>query len=285
MLSGLDGLHVTDGGGADVTSSDATDEGASDAGIDVGACESGTCGAPAGYQPVLFASNRSTECPNGTTTNDAVVDPSVSIDACPCACNYAPSCVPQPNTFSYGGLAGCLSQFTGGQLDGGCNAINTNLGTGSFHLQMGPFAPSNACTNVAKPGQASAPQGRICTLSSCSACPSLPGFSLCYAKNGDVSCPTGMSKHAIGTDAGVACTACTACTSTAKCKGTLGLFDDNQCSSSLGSLTVDGTCQGFNSNKSVNSVKYVPALDQGTCTPGTSDASVAITGLTTICCP
>lgn len=288
VLSGLDGLEVADGS-ADVTTNDAADDGdaanGSDASIDVGACESGTCGASAGFQPVLFASDRATLCPTGTTTNDAVVDPTAPPNACACACNYAPTCVPQANTFQWG-LSTCGTALTVGQIDGGCDAINNNLGTGSFHMSMGPLSPVNACTNAATPtGQAITPPGRVCTFANCSACPTVAGFALCYAKSGDVSCPSGMTKHSVGTGASLACGACTTCTSTAKCKGTVELFDDNQCNSSLGTLQVDGTCQAYNLNKTINAVKYTPSVDQGTCTPGTSVASVGISAQTTVCCP
>ena len=67
-------------------------------------------------------------------------------------------------------------------------------------------------------------------------------------------------------------------------QGTLQLYGDSLCSMPTGSLTVDGTCQAFN-NGNLKSVKYTPAVDQGTCTPGTSTASIAVSGQTTICCP
>lgn len=283
-LSGLDGLALD--GGSDATFADAADDVApGDAGLDVGTCESGTCGAPLGFQPVLFASDRATLCPPGTTTNDAIVDPAAPLGACSCSCTYQPTCLPQPDAFDYG-LTTCNTPFDAGSLDGGCDTINSNMLTGSLHVAMGPFAPANACTNVAKPtANASTPPGRLCTFASCSACPTVAGFALCYAQNGDVPCPSNTTKHFVGTAASLSCGACSTCTSTANCRGTLQLFDDNQCTSSLGTLQVDGGCQTFNTNKTVNSVKYTATVELGTCTPGTSLASVAISGQTTICCP
>jgi len=283
VLSGLDGLTVVgDGGVSDVTSGDAMN----DAGIDVGACESGACGAPAGFQPVLFAADRGTLCPSGSTTVDAVVDPVVPPNACACECNYQPSCLPEPNSFQFG-VSTCTTPITlQQQLDGGCNTINANLGNGSFHMSIGPFPPSNACTNAVKPGaKPSTPPGRMCTLADCSACAPVSGFALCYAQAGDVECPTKtMTKHSLGTDATLACSACTACSSTAKCKGTVQMFFDTACSSSAGTVTVDGTCQGF-ADSNINSVKYNPSVDQGLCTPGTSTASITMNAPTTVCCP
>jgi len=200
-------------------------------------------------------------------------------------CSYQPSCLPEPNTFQYG-ATGCTSSATLGQLDGGCTSIGSNLGSGSFDMSMAPLSPTNACTNgVQTPAQATTPPGRLCTLAGCSACPTVAGFALCYATNGDVGCPSGMTKHSVGTDAGLSCGACTTCSSTAKCKGTVELYEDNHCGSSLATLQVDGTCQAFSLNKPIDSVKYAPSIDLGTCTPGTSTPTVTVSGQTTVCCP
>ena len=289
VLSGLDNLSIGDGGGTDVTSSDGADDAAKDAGVDaaldVGACESGACGAPAGFQPVLFASDRGTLCPTGSTTLDVVVDPTAPANPCSCNCNYQPSCLPQPITYEYGFNACNIQQTLQGQVDGGCNGTSANLGTG-IHLAAGPLPPANACTNTVKTnGKATTPPGRLCALADCSSCPSVSGFSICYGQGGDVACPQGMTKHSVGSDAQLTCEACTACTSTAKCKGTLQMYSDGQCATPIGALTVDGTCQGFNGNANIQSVKYVPNLDPGMCTPGTSNASIAFSAQTTVCCP
>ena len=283
MISGLDDL--TTDGATDVATSDAGDE-ASDAALDVGSCESGACGAPLGFQPVLFASDRNTACPAGATSIDAVVDPLAPPNGCPCECTYQPTCLPQPDTFEYGILS-CTTPITiNAQLDGGCNAISPSLGNGSFHAQMGPFSPANACTNAVKtPGTVSTTTGRLCSVTDCSACVSIPGFSLCYAQSGDVPCPSSLkTKHTVGTDANLSCSACSLCTSTAKCRGSLQMFSDTACATPNGTLTVDGTCQGFSSSD-IHSLKYTPTLEQGTCTAGTSSASVAVAAQTTVCCP
>ena len=285
LISGLDNLDVGDGGVADVTSADgASDAGLPDVSLDVGACEAGTCGAPAGFQPLFFTSNRQTACPSDTTSVDVVVDPSAPQNACQCECNYQPSCLPQANSFQWG-LSNCATSYSGGQLDGGCNGTNVSLGGTSVHLAMGPFPPTNTCTNALKQNSnPSAPPGRLCTNGDCSSCNAPPGFSMCFAKEGDAQCPTGFTKHAVGTSAALSCSACTACKSTATCAGTLKMFSDDQCGTLLGTLNVDGTCQGFSSSN-VKSVKYNPNVDNGVCTPGTSTSSVALTTQLTVCCP
>jgi hypothetical protein len=285
VLSGLDNLSVDGGdGGASVDAADAADDSVSDAPSDVGSCEASTCGAPEGFQPVLFASDRATPCPTDSTTLDAVFDPQPPLNACTCTCNYQPACFPQTLVYQYGNTTCNSTQVTPLEVDGGCNSEGFVI-QAPVHVAVGPFPPTNACTNALKTnGKATSSPARVCSISSCSTCAPPTGFALCFSKTGDVPCLSSASKHLVGSDTQLACGACTACSSTATCRGTMQLFGDYACSTNQQSVTADGTCQST-SNGGIGSVKYLPAVDQGMCTPGTSAASATLTAPMTVCCP
>jgi hypothetical protein len=153
-------------------------------------------------------------------------------------------------------------------------------------MSFGPFAPtSSACANTLSPGNVASTAGRICSVTSCAACTAPAGLALCFAQPGAVACPASMTAHVIGGGAQVSCTPCTACTSTAKCKGTITVFDDTQCQFKVDAFAVDGTCLSTINVDTLGSYKYAPTVDQGTCTAGTSSASVSVAGQVTVCCP
>ena len=293
LVSSLDGLKVSGDASALSDANDDTTapsdgggdlDAPSDGGLDVGAsCEAGTCGSPAGFQPVLFTSGSPLPCPQSSSSSvDVVVDPAPVTNACTCQCTFQPSCIPQ--LFNFGAGNNCATvQNSNIQLDGGCQQTS-NVQTPT-HIAIGPFAPTNTCTNKlnanTKPQETS---GRICSVADCSSCGAPTGFQLCYAHGGDVACPAATTKHSIGSSAQVACSACTGCSSTAKCKGNIELYQDNLCGLGTTSITVDGTCQ-VTSGNTLGSVRYTVAIDQGTCVAGTSTASTTVSDLTTICCP
>ncbi|HEX4513818.1 MAG TPA: hypothetical protein VH054_09790 [Polyangiaceae bacterium] len=274
VLSGLDDLTVD--AGVDASPPD-------DASLDVGSCDAGACGAPAGFQPILFATGGGApSCPQDTTQHDFVADSIAPVGACGCNCNYQPSCLTQP--LVYGTGVGCATQTkTNVVLDGGCNQAAN--GPPPTHVAVGPFAPTNACTNTVKQsGNPTDTPARICNISSCSACSAPMGFELCFAQNGNVPCPTGLTPHAVGSSSSLVCSACTACSSTAQCKGTLQVYDDANCFSPDGQLQVDGTCQTPSADF-LGAFKYMPTIDPGVCTPGTSTATITLAEQTTVCCP
>jgi len=278
VLSGLDGLEVGD------ASVDASSEASPiDASLDVGpSCGAGACGAPAGFQPVLFATSAAaTSCPSGATQLDVVVDPLAPPNACTCTCEDSPTCLPEALVYGTGNNCGTQTK-TNITLDGGCN--NAGGSIPPSHVSITPFPPTNACTNKLVTGSLQDTHGRICGVSDCSACTAPVGFELCFAQNGDVQCPAGMKQHAVGASDSMQCGPCSACSSTATCKGNLEIFDDGACLSSDGQLPVDGTCQLVSSDF-FGAFKYVPTVDPGTCTGGTSTATVSLTSRTTVCCP
>jgi hypothetical protein len=283
MLSGLDNLSVSDGS-VDIDA-DASDSGLPDVSLDIGTpCEAGACGAPSGFFPVLFAQDRNTACPGASTSTDVIVDPALGGGNCVCTCGFQqPSCFPE--AFSYNTGNTCTSaQTTNTVLDGGCNQGSSQVPPS--HWSIGPFAPTtSACTNTLAPGNVTSAPGRICSITSCAACTAPAGMELCFAQSGNVPCPNGMKGHVIGGGAQVSCTPCTACTSTAKCKGTITVYDDSMCNFEVDKFAVDGTCNSTINVDTLGSYKYAPAVDQGSCTAGTSVATVAVAGSVTVCCP
>ena len=285
MISGLDGLNVVDASAVDASVDvDAADDGPADVvGIDIGtSCEAGTCGAMTNFQPVLFTEGSGT-CPQGTTSFDLIADPAPPANACTCACNYQPQCLPQPLVYGTGNT--CASLQNGNvTLDGGCNQGNNQQVPP--HVAVGPFAPTNACPSKLTQSTTTptSSPARICTISDCASCTAPPGFQLCFAQSGDVPCDAKMTRHVVGANAKLTCSACSACSSTAKCKGTIDIYDNFSCGFTSDTITVDGTCQATTANF-LGSLKYTPAVDPGTCTPGTSDAGVVVSAQTTVCCP
>src|SRR5947209_16992331 len=125
VLSGLDGLHVIDGG------ADTSDP-----------CEAGSCGAPQGFQSVLFAADRNTECP-GSIAIDVVVDPSTQSASCVCTCDPTADGMCLPHALGYHTGDTCLTGATLPPLDGGCNAAS---GVPPSHVSIAPFAATCAQT-------------------------------------------------------------------------------------------------------------------------------------------
>ncbi len=283
VLSGLDGLTVTDGGG----NVDASDDGVlSDVSIDIGpACETGACGAPSGFQPVLFANDRDTSCPSGLSSVDVVVDPAPSPNACTCVCNYQPSCSLEALAYSIGNSTCTQLTTTQTLLDGGCDKGSGMPPPG--RMSFGPFAPTNACTSTLGPaGTVTSTSGRLCPVESCAACTTPMGFSLCFAQPGVAACPKTMTTHVIGQDPTIECGVCGPCTSTATCKGMLTIYDDSACNINDTTFTVDGTCNSTFDVDTLGSYRYAPSVDPGVCTPpAASAASVTLSAQTTVCCP
>ncbi|HEY1959332.1 MAG TPA: hypothetical protein VGH28_27155 [Polyangiaceae bacterium] len=257
--------------------------GPDDAGLDVGSCEGGACGAPDGFQPVLFAADRNTAC---TGALDVVVDPGPpSAGACTCSCTpKAGACLPQAQLVGSVGLAGCSMVTTiPVALDGGCNE-GTN-GEPPSHAAFGPFPSTGAScsSSLQATGTIASTPGRVCPVTSCSACAPPTGFELCFAADGAVACPSGMTKHVVGSSAELACSPCTDCSVTSTCGGTLKIYDDKSCLSLTDTITVDGTCHTVQ-NDILGGFRYTPAANQPTCVAGTSTASVSVAAQTTVCC-
>jgi hypothetical protein len=288
LVSGLDGLTVGDasvdaggdGGGSDAGASDGAP-----ADVQIGpACEAGACGAPVGFQPILFATDQSTACAGST---DVIVDPgSAPPGACSCTCSTTATCYPQTLAFSTG--ASChIPVSTSIVLDGGCDpASNTQIPS---PIAVGPFplgAGSSCSSSVVKTGTIPSTPGRLCGVAACDVCTAPAGYKLCYYAPGAVSCPNGTTPHVVATSAALACSSCTACSISGKCGGTMRLYADSACSQILASAPVDGTCVPSSGNfKSGGGIVYTATLLDAGCTPGASTASRSLTAQGTVCCP
>ena len=274
LVSGLDGLKVGD---LDA-SLDATT--ISDSSLDVGiSCEAGACGAPDGFQPVYLALDRNGSCGG---SQDVIVDPAPQSDACTCTCTPTSACVPQALSYKEG--ESCTTASSSPVvLDGGCN-----LGSGSVvpsRMSVGPFSlDAGACTgSVSVDGVVASTAGRVCGLSSCTACAAPSGFALCFLAPSS-TCPSSMTAHTVAMAAEVSCTPCSACTATGSCGGTLAIYDDSQCLDQTDSVPVTGDCHSVSADV-FGSFRYTPSLLDASCSPGTSQSGLVLTQSATICCP
>lgn len=286
-LSALEG----DAGGTDATS-DASFDAIGDVGVipDVSlpSCD-GACGSPSGFTPVLFALDQKTSCPSGTTTLNGAADPSIG-GACACDCKVTqpPTCLPMllnhdladtPNACTN------VSPFVP-TLDGGCY----DAGATGLHAYWSIPPPSvdapGTCTTTPanNPSAASATASRLCLDTSCQAtCAQTSGFQTCFVANGNVACPAGLTSHHVGNVA-VSCNACSSCSVGGSCGGAVTLYADNACNTALSTIGVDGGCAPTNGT-TLGGLKYVPAIVNQTCTPGTASGTVSLQQELTVCCP
>lgn len=291
LVSGLDDLHVGDSeGGADavpdVPAEAAGDDGGStlDASLDVGSCEGGSCNAPVGFQPVLFASDRNTACTGAT---DVVVDPSPALGStCQCTCNTTAAtavCLPQPQIISSTSFACSASANVPVALDGGCNSYNQGLSTSNASVGPFPLLDGGCTSKLNASGTVASTSGRLCPVASCAACQAPAGYQLCYFAAGAATCPNGMTAHTIASTATFACSACT-CAATGSCRGTLQTYSNLSCGNFLDALPVDGTCRSLKGSV-IRSFQYTPSANLTGCTAGSSAAGVSLTAQGTVCCP
>lgn len=290
---------VKDGGSVDGGNDSTSDVVLPD--VIVPACDA-ACGAPAGFQPLLFALNRNTTCPTGTQSTDLAADPgSVPPSACTCDCNVTnpPACTPSTLTHtldqfasSDGGFV-CSSTGSDQLVDGGCNMIDG----GGLHIyaawSVPPITPVEAgtCTSAVTTNVnnvASTPS-RICVDQTCnSTCTAPTGFRACLFATGKAACPSGYpEQHQVGTLA-LNCNACSACgvSLDGGCRGSATLYQDNFCLTALETIPLEGGCAANSANgATAGSIRYTPALSGLTCTPGTSTGTVSLAGEYTVCCP
>lgn len=279
-----------DGGGGD---------GGMDVFIPVPSCDAGTCGAPTGFQPVLFATDRSGACPGGTTSVDVAADPAAQAGSCSCDCAVTrdPPCVPQllPHARDTTSQPTCNQQGSPWLIvDGGCNTpVQGYPHSLSMHWSLAPMPPLDAgtCSGNATgdPSKVAFVAARLCVDPTCKlACSPAGGFAACVQAPGDVPCPMPLKKHLVGLSVSVACSACSGCAVAVDggCRGTLAVYSDSMCQTQLaGALPVDGTCfANGNVGTDVNSFRYTPSVAT-TCIPGTSVGTASITQTQTVCCP
>jgi len=287
---------VTDAGSDANVPPDASQDGPSLPDAVVPSCEAGTCGAPAGFAPILFASDRSAACPPGTSTFDLPADPSdAGASACTCDCNVTtqPSCLPQTLVHYVDGDAGICGQESTLKpvVDGGCDKQQFGfVASPHWAVPLMPTTAPGACTSAAKadPSQVTVAQGRLCVDESCATCAAPAGFQVCYAAIGDLACPVGTTKHLAGAAAAVTCSACSSCSVTAECGGSVALYQDSLCSTPVGSpVPVDGGCSPTGGTLSpLGSIQYTPAVFNLACKAGkTTTTAIGLASPLTVCCP
>ncbi len=251
------------------------------------ACDA-SCGAPAGFYPVLFEPTRTSTCPSGTQTEDLVADPGTAPSAaCACGCTVSqqPSCLPTSLQFHFG-TTSCTSSTVLG-VTGGCDKGPNYTLAAYGEVVSPPPLDAGACSNAAtpNPGVVSRSNVRVCAPTTCGASCSATGtFKVCYAAPGNVACPGGLVAHHAGTDVTVACT-CAGCTMNGTCGGTVDLYGDGNCLSLAYAQNVDSTCSAQTASGTIiRSWKYIPAT--ASCDGGApSQVDAGLANAETICCP
>lgn len=249
----------------------------------------GACGAPTGFAPVLFALDQSTGCPSGTTTLNGAADPSIGgACACDCTVTQPPSCLPAVLTHDIGDTAGACSSVSPfvPDVDGGCYDAG-NIGLHAYWSIPPPSVTSQGtCSSkpASDPSAIMATASRLCLDSTCQAtCNTTAGFKTCLMASGNVPCPGGYTTHHVG-NVTVSCGTCSACSVGGSCGGTVSIYSDESCTSTLGTVPVDGTCAPTGGSGTIGSLKYTPAIVGQTCTPGTTTGTVSLQQELTVCC-
>lgn len=279
---------------------------AGDAAIDVPTCvtASTTCitALAAGWSPVAFAPDRGMACPAGYITLDLVTSPSVSEDACTCACQIDAADPPTCAKGSFAGSTGSSScTNTGATLivdGGGCTPIGFAAGVPAYGKYTPlPLTPGKCISSVntdvtklASPPVRGCVPPAACMEDVCLGAAAAP-FRSCIAHDGDVACPPGpfANKIVAGARATLKCGGCATCANSATCSvASLRFYNNSSCTGELATRLADGNCNALasgNSGVTVSHFKYDVATNSPTCTP-TSDpiTSVGLDQPRTICC-
>jgi hypothetical protein len=103
-------------------------------------------------------------------------------------------------------------------------------------------------------------------------------------KTGDVACPSELPiKKLVGTQVNASCGACSCSVSSYACAGMTRFYSDTNCGSQLATATQTCTASGASGGETVRSYRW-EGRTTGTCNTGTSAASAALGGISTVCC-
>jgi hypothetical protein len=290
------------------------DSSVADAGPCSDATSQGCIVVPNGWTLVAFAPSQSSSCPTGFGggQSDLVEGPTAS-GTCGCgSCSVTsqPSCNAGSIAVTYdtqGTTTPPMCQLTAHPsplANTPAGQCGTDLFVGDYSTfdvaYAAPPASGGACTapGVATGvGVTATSQDRTCAPDSaqsancaggvCQPSVSSP-YAACLEAPGHVACPPGpMSvQHVVGTSATATCSAC-GCAITAKCSGTMTLFNDGSCKNSAASIAT-GVCTPIVSTGTliVRSYEYQGAAPRtvGCQTGAPGSAQATLNGQETICC-
>lgn len=256
---------------------------------------------PAGWTLVAF-SPTAASCPAGYVDH-AVLSGSGTLGptACTCGCT-----VSQPGTCQGTlsvsvapgqGVDTCTVTLTSGAAVNGSNCIQA--ATPRVESALATFSGNGqggSCTDSTTPNSSQLtkpPAQHYCDVpaaNSDAVCNGTApaGFSACIARTGTQTCPAPFTRvsYPVEDDLALNCSACTGCAVTTTCAaGTVNLFGDGNCATSVGSAPANNACVVLNGGNevAVGSVSYSASATQG-CTSGTSAASTTAVTPRTICC-
>ena len=295
-------LPTTTDGGADVATNDVIADVISEPGppvpcsTDASACTSGLA---AGWSPIAFASSRATACPSNFAPGDVVSNPQAQAGACACDCTpgAAPSCAIGNLT----GTTGATNQCNGGNnsfnitTDGQCYDWGGLFSVALYHEWNKLGLTPGTCTSAATldSNKVSVTDARACApppecVEDVCGGSAPAGFSSCIVHGNDVVCPAGpfTARTVVADSVQFACGACAGCTNSGTSCGTatVDYYANANCTGSLATDNVDGSCDLTGTVASASHIKYSAAVIGAACKPGTSTATPTPTNLRTICC-
>src|SRR5262249_40264494 len=113
------------------------------------------------------------------------------------------------------------------------------------------------------------------------------GYSACIVSAGNLTCPSPFTRavYHVEDDITLNCPPCSGCAVSTTCSsGTVNLYSDANCATSVGSVPANGTCVSISSSEiAVGSISYAAASNTS-CTAGSSTATATLIGSRTICC-
>jgi hypothetical protein len=257
-------------------------------------CDGSACGiaVPMGWAVVTFGA-RTNPCGAGFAANDVFESPAADAGACSCgacAVTAQPSCMNGSSApkVDFGGTPTCdITSPVSFPANGGACSPQTFPAKPSHMLVNAPPPTGGGCDAGATAQRAAVgtTDERVCVPPTCASACNQPGVKTCLLASGDQPCPAGTTdRHVVGTDFAVTCAAC-ACAITGTCEGTTTLYSDNACKTKFAQVD-SGTCTAI-PNMDTASYEWLGNPHNVACnvTAGTTDASVALVGATTICCP
>jgi hypothetical protein len=254
---------------------------------------------PAGWSPIVVDPSATLGCPSNFMMADAITNPMLLPGACTCPCNIAtqPSCSIGMESPKYGdNQCGMNWKTLNITTDGQCMDLNMGSFTPAPY-QIWPKLPLTNGTCTAGPATIDMSKATGTAIRQCiapSACAedvcngtAPTGFQACVVHDDDVACPPSTpfkTKLPLAGATNISCDMCSPCSVTATCgNATVNIYTDQNCMNFGTTIAADNGCHSTNGSKQ-QTFKYVGSVQNPTCVPGMSTASVDLAMKKTICC-
>jgi len=244
-----------------------------------------------GWTLVAFDADGSQTCPAGFT--QTMVATPMGPGACKCSnCSTLtdPNCESGEVTTTVNGTNCSLTGPSYAGNDGTCGSGEIDSAGTSTFTAPPPEPGTGTCSAALTTTNPPVNTGVLCTSStSCatSVCDPMfaASFKTCLYQGGDQTCPSGLTKHAVGASVTTVCSPCSCTVSASGCAGTMSIFSSSSCSGTpVFKASTGGSCETLTGVVSGDSYTYTANATGVTCTDGSSNNTDTVNSPGTICC-